>query len=73
MWRKTQNSNSTPIKVGFATRSQYASSGPKAEGVPKAFRGDGDQDKFRQGRYRVPTALLVRVQLFRNDLYKAVI
>ena len=33
----------TSIKVGCATRSLYASSGPKAEGVP-TNRGDGDQD-----------------------------
>ena len=30
------------IKVGCATRSLYASSGPKAEGL--TIRGDGDQD-----------------------------
>ena len=34
----------TSIKVGCATRSLYASSGPKAEGVPTNNRGDGDQD-----------------------------
>ena len=68
----------TSIKVGYATRSLYASSGPKAEGVPtnnQRGRGSwpcrlwGGLDK---ARHIVPTALLVRVQRFRNDLYKAV-
>ena len=68
----------TSIKVGCATRSLYASSGPKAEGVPtnnQRGRGSGPcrlwggLDKVR---HIVPTALLVRVQRFRNDLYKAV-
>ena len=68
----------TSIKVGCATRSRYASSGPKAEGVPtnnKRGRGSGPC-RLRGGldktRHIVPTALLVRVQRFRNDLYKAV-
>ena len=34
----------TSIKVGCATRSLYASSGPKAEGVPTNNQMDGDQD-----------------------------
>ena len=34
----------TSIKVGCATRSLYASSGPKAEGAWLTIRGDGDQD-----------------------------
>ena len=34
----------TSIKVGCATRSLYASSGPKAEGNRLTIRGDGDQD-----------------------------
>ena len=68
----------TSIKVGCATRSLYASSGPKAERVPTnnqrgwgsgPCRLWGDLDK---ARHIVPTALLVRVQRFRNDLYKAV-
>ena len=68
----------TSIKVGCATRSLYASSGPKAEGVPtnnQRGRGSGPcrlwggLDKVR---HIVPTALLVRVQRFSNDLYKAV-
>ena len=68
----------TSIKVGCPTRSLYASSGPKAEGVPsnnQMGRGSGlcrlwgGLDK---ARHIVPTALLVRVQRFRNDLYKAV-
>ena len=33
----------TSIKVGCATRSLYASSGPKAEGVPTNNQRDGDQ------------------------------
>ena len=34
----------TSIKVGSATRTLYASSGPKAEGVPTINQRDGDQD-----------------------------
>ena len=34
----------TSIKVGCATRSLYASSGPKAEGVRLTIRGYGDQE-----------------------------
>ena len=68
----------TSIKVGCSTRSLYASSGPKAEGVPtNNERGRvsgpccllGALDK---ARLIVPTALLSRVQRFRNELYKAV-
>ena len=42
------------------------------------IRGDGDQDSVASGGgldkalHIVPTVLLVRVQRFRNDLYKAV-
>ena len=41
------------------------------------IRGDGDKDPVASGgldkaRHIVPTALLVRVQRLRNDLYKAV-
>ena len=68
----------TSIKVGCATRSLYASLGQKAEGVPtnnQRGRGSGpcrlcgglDKD-----RHIVQTALLVRVQRIRNDLYNAV-
>ena len=68
----------TSIKVGCASRSLYASSGPKAEWVPtNNQRGRrsgpcrlwGGLDKARR---IVPTAVLVRVQRFRNYLYKAV-
>ena len=68
----------TSIKVGCATRSLYASSGPKAEGVPtnnQRGRGSGPcrlWGGLDKARHIVPTALLVRVQRFRNDLYKAV-
>ena len=34
----------TSIKEGCATRNLYASSGPKAEGVPTNNQRDGDQD-----------------------------
>ena len=34
----------TSIKVGCATRSQYASSGPEAEGLPTNNQRGGDQD-----------------------------
>ena len=67
----------TSIKVGCATRSLYASSGPKAEGVPtnnQRGRGSGPcrlWGGLDKARHIVPTALLVRVQRFRNDLYKA--
>ena len=68
----------TSIKVGCATRSLYASSGPKAEGVPtNNQRGPGSGPcrlwgGLDKARRIVPTVLLVRVQRFRNDLYKAV-
>ena len=55
--------------VGCVTRSLYASSGQKDEGVT----GDGDQDPVAyKARHIVPTALLFRVQCLRNNLYKAV-
>ena len=59
-------------------RSLYASSCPKDEGVPtinQSGRGSwpcrlwGGLDKARR---IVPTALLVRVQFLKNDLYKVV-
>ena len=59
----------TSIKVGWATRSLYAISGPKAEGAPtnnQRGRGSGpcrlwgDLDK---ARHIVPTALLVNATL----------
>ena len=68
----------TSIKVGCATRSLYASSGPEAEGVPnynQRGRGSGPcrlWGGLDKARHKVPTALLVRVQRLRNDLYKAV-
>ena len=68
----------TSIKVGCATRSLYASSGPKAEVIPtnnQRGRGSGPcrlWGGLDKARHIVPTALLVRVQRFRNDLYKAV-
>ena len=73
-----QKYQATSIKVGCATRSLYASSGPKAEGVPtnnQRGRGSGPcrlWGGLDKARHIVPTALLVRVQRFRNDLYKAV-
>ena len=68
----------TSIKVGCATRSLYPSSGLKAEGVPtnnQRGRGSGPcrlWGGLDKARHIVPTALLVRVQSFRNDLYKVV-
>ena len=68
----------TSIKEGCDTRSLYASSGPKAEGVPtnnQRGRGSGPcrlWGGLDKARHIVTTALLVRVQRFRNDLYKAV-
>ena len=68
----------TSIKVGCATRSLYASPGPKAEGVPtnnQRGRGSGPcrlWGGLDKARHIVPTALLVGVQRFRNDVYKAV-
>ena len=68
----------TSIKVGCATRSLYASSCPKAEGVPtnnQRGRGSGPcrfWGGLDKARHIVPTALLVSVQRLRNDLYKAV-
>ena len=73
-----QKYRGTSIKVGCATRSLYASSGPKAEGVPtnnQRGRGSGPcrfWGGLDKARHIVPTALLVRVQRLRNDLYKAV-
>ena len=67
----------TSIKVGCATRSLYASSGPKAEGVlTNNQRGSGSGPcrlwgGLDKARHIVPTALLVRVQRLKNELYKA--
>ena len=76
--KKYQKYLVTSIKVVCATRSLYASSGPKAEGVPiknQRWRGSGPcclWGGLERARHKVPTALLVRLQRFRNDLYKAV-
>ena len=65
----------TSIKVGCATRSLYASSGPRDEGVPtnnQRGRGSGPcrlWGGWDKARHIVPTALLVRLQRFMNDLY----
>ena len=59
-------------------RSMYASSGPKTEGVPtnnQRGRGFGHcrlWEGFDKALHIVPTALLVNVQRFRDDLYKAI-
>ena len=68
----------TSITVGCATHSLYASSCPKAEGVPtNNQRGQGSGPcrlwvGIEKVRFIVPTALFVRVLRLRNDLYKAV-
>ena len=68
----------TSIKVGCATHSLYASTGQKAKGVPtnnQRERGSGPcrlWGGLDKARHIVPTAILVRVQRLRNDLYKAV-
>ena len=68
----------TSIKVGCTTRSLYASSGPKAEEVPtnnQRWRGSGPcrlWGGLAKARHIVPTALFVRMQRLRNDLYKDV-
>ena len=68
----------TSIKVGCVTRSLYASSGSKAEGVPINNQREWGSGPCRlwgglhKARHIVPIALLVRVQCLRNDLYKAV-
>ena len=64
------------IKVGCATHSLYASSGPNAEGDPtnnKVRRGSGPfrlWGVLENARQVVPTSFIVRVQRFRNDLHK---
>ena len=56
----------------------YASYGPRAVGVPtNNQRGQSSGpcrlcDGFDRARHVVPTALLVRVQCFRKNLYMAV-
>ena len=73
-----QNYLVTSIKICCATRSLYASSGPKPEGVPtnnQRGRGSGQCRLWRgldKVHHIVPTALLVSLQRFRNDPYKAV-
>ena len=68
----------TYITVGCATCSLHASSGPKTKGVPtNNQRGQGSAPcRFWWGldkaSHIVLTALLVRVQRLRNDLYKTV-
>ena len=68
----------TSIKVGCASRSLYASSGQKAERVSTNNQGGRGSGPCRlwgildKARHIVPTALLARVQRFRNDLHKAV-
>ena len=67
----------TSIKEGCATRSLYASSGPKAEGVPtnnQRRRGSGPcrlWGGLDKPRHIVPTALFVRVQRFKNGCKRA--
>ena len=73
-----QKYKGTSIRIGCATRSLYSSSGPEAEGVPtnnQRGRGSGPcrlWGGLDKARHIVQTALLVRVQRLRNDLYKAV-
>ena len=68
----------TSIKVGCATHNLSASSDPKTEGVPtntQRGRGSGSCRLWRgldKTSHIVPTALLVRVQRWRNYPYKAV-
>ena len=68
----------TSIKVGCATRSLYASAGSNAEGFPlnnQRGRGSGPCSLLAgldKACHVVPTTLLVRVQHFRNDLFKTV-
>ena len=68
----------TSIKVGYTTHSIYASSGPKAEGVPsnnQRGRGPGPcrlWGGLDNARHIVPTALWVTVQCWRTDLHRAV-
>ena len=64
--------------IGCVTRRLYARSGPKAEGITtNNQRGQGSGHfhlcgSLDKARYIVPSALLVRVQRFRKDPYKAV-
>ena len=66
------------IKVGGATRSLYASSGPKAGGVPTNTQMGWGSGPCRlcggldKARHIDITAILVRVQRLRNDLRNAV-
>ena len=66
------------MKVGCATRSLYASSGPKAERVPiNNHRGRGSGpcrlcECLDKACHIVQTALLVRVQRLKNGLFKVV-
>ena len=86
MWYTNKYSNiivyqtyiGTSMKVGCATHSLYASTGPKAEAVPTNKRRGRKSGLCRlwggldNARHIVPTALLVRVQRLRNDLHKTV-
>ena len=68
----------TSIKVGCATHSLYASQGSKAKRVPNNNQRGWGSGPCRlwggldKDRHIIPTALLVWMQCFRNDLYKAV-
>ena len=68
----------TSIEVDCASRNLYASSGPKAEGVPtnnQMGQGSGHcrlWGGLDKARHIVLTASLVRVQRLRDYLYKAV-
>ena len=79
MWYTNTFSNIIVYQKYIGTSiSLYASSGPKAEGVPtnnQRGRGSGPchlLGGLDKARHKVPTALLVRVQRLRNYLYKAV-
>ena len=68
----------TSIKIVCATRSLYASSGPKAEGSPTNNQRERRLGSCRlwggldKARHIILITLLVRVLCFRNGLYKAV-
>ena len=65
----------TSIKVSCAKRSLYASSGPKAEGVPTGtrIRSLSPLRRFGQGPSYSPHHLVSQsATLFRNDMYKSV-
>ena len=68
----------TSTRIGYATRSLYASLSPSAEGVRtdnQRERGSEPRLLWRgldKSRHIVRITLLVRVQRFRKDLYNAV-